>query len=358
MKLPLSFVLLAAVSNLCPGQTDQAQQDARLLADSLGAFTARLVANDKAQDNLCLSPASAGIAMLMAYAGASGETAEALANMLAPEGWDADRIHAAAAALDARLQRDTDGFQLANQQDVWSQSGYPLLASYRKVMRDSYHASFESLDFDKNPDAARKFINRQISRKTQGLIEELLQPGMVSRATRLILTNTLYLNAKWQHQFDANDTYSRNFTLPGGKNKLVKSMFAEASFPALQQQGRQVVRLAYQGGDFALDLVLPANTDDLPEALAMLLTSNGEDWQKKLTDERLRLWLPRFSIQTHESLIQRMGDSALPLGAGADFSKATSDPRGLFISEIIQATSIDVAEQGTRAAAATAVLLV
>ena len=347
MKLPISLLVIYAASSLCPGQAaTQPNPDARLLAGTIGSFAAELFANTEPQDNLCLSPASGAMAMLMAYAGADGDTADALAD-----------IHAAAAVLDARLQRDTAGFKLSSQQSLWTQHGYSLRDSYLKVMSQSYNAAYQSLNFQQDPDTARALINREVSKQTNGLIDRLLTPEEVSQATRLILTNTLYLKAGWLHPFDPNDTYPSDFTLFSGKSKSVQTMSSEASYPARQHRGMQVVRVPYLGGDFALDLVLPANSEGLPEALTMLLTTSAGDWQQQLTEELLRLRLPRFSIQSRESLLEHLGDQAAALGPGADFSKMTSSPSGLFISQIVQATSIDVGEKGTEAAAATAVLL-
>ena len=361
MKSTLALFVAAAAGGLSPGQAiaqPTPQQDARALARAIGSFGARLLEPHGCRHNVCLSPTSAGLALLMAYAGARGETAAELARALAPAEWSPERIHAAAAVLGGGMQRHVDGFQMSSVQGFWAQLGHPLQPDFLTLLSRNYAVTARAVDFEKSHEAARRTINTSIARQTRGRIDQLLQPGDVTAATRLILTNTLYLEARWLHEFAPEDTIDQEFTLDNGEKPRVKTMMVQARFLALHHRGLVVVRLPYLGGDFALDLALPGSTETLPNALGRLLTTSMEDWRRQLARELLIVTLPRFCIESRLSLRARLEAIGVhrAFRPGADFSAITGDPRGLVISDVVQATWFAVAEKGTEAAAATALV--
>src|SRR5262245_19971324 len=189
-----SAMTLLSLSVLAQNPAASPEADAAALAAALGRFGADVMARQPA-GNLCYSPASTALALLMCLAGADGTTAAELQAALAPAGLDGNRLHAAAAALQQRLRRSAKGFELACAQDLFVQQGKPLVSAFVDLLRKHYGLSPRAVDFRQHLDAARTAINARVAEVTRGRIPELLTADLLDDTMRLVLTNALYLKA-------------------------------------------------------------------------------------------------------------------------------------------------------------------
>jgi serpin B len=200
-------------------------------------------------------------------------------------------------------------------------------------------------------------INAWVADKTEQRIRDMLAPGSVDTLTRLILVNAVYFNAAWQRKFTAGATASDTFTKLDGSTTRVDMMNQEALFPYTEGADYQAAALPYDGGELEMLIVLPA-----AGRFEQFERSLGADALKSmlaaLRSENVRLGLPKFRIEGSFSLsaaMQRLGMRAAFTPA-ADFS-GISATESLLIKDIVHKSYVGVDENGTEAAAATAVIV-
>jgi serpin B len=304
-----------------------------------------------ATGNVVFSPASIAAALQMALAGARGDTATELATALHLPGPEA--------AVDGLAQlagiRAGDDLTFRAPNIMWLESAAAVRDDYMK--RLSGTVAVEQCDFARSPDAARQQINAAIAEQTAGKIADLIPPGVIDSMTRLVLTNAVYLKALWVHQFSAKETKQKPFYPERTGPAPVDLMHLRTGLAYHRGDGYQAVLLPYRGGSLAMAAVLPDGS--LTELTGQLGTVGGvggilagllSDGAEQTVD----LSLPRFRITAGFML----ADTLKALGVrtaftdAADFSGISDTP--LRISAVVHKAYIDVGEEGTEAAAATA----
>jgi serpin B len=376
----VGLLLLAGLVTGCAGggQGSVVQADKpRLLPDTTAPETDEVAAGNstfaldlyqklrqEGDGNLFYSPYSISAALAMTYAGARGETEQEMADTLhftLPQ----ERLHPAFNTLDITLtgqsdKESEDAFQLSIANALWGQEGYEFLPAFLDTLAEHYGAGLRTLDFVQETEKARQTINDWVAEQTEGKIEDLIPPGILNPLVRLVLTNAIYFNGKWVLPFDPNDTRDDAFHLPDGSTVQVPTMSQTGSFRYAEGDGYQAVELPYRESNLSMVLLLPeeGRFDEVEVTLsADLVAGVMED----LTTEQVRLSLPKFEFDSEFNLsdvLVEMGmPSAFGLGAeGADFSGMTGD-RALAIGAVIHKAFVAVDEEGTEAAAATAVVI-
>ena len=340
---------------------------ARAAATADAAFAAdmyQLLAEDAA--DTVFSPASVASALLMALCGARGRTATELARVLHLEGagglgglgglGGGPDVVASGLGLVSAWRGDGSGsVTLRAPNTVWVQSGLPLRAEFTARLNEAA-AMFATADFATAPEAARTEINRVIAEQTEGKITGLLPRSAVSRLTRLVLANAVYLKAKWSAPFPAGATSDAPF-YPDGRDRpglTVRMMRATAPRAYLRGDGYQAVLLPYRDASLAMAVMLP---DGPLAALRPKVSAVGlGGLLAGAARHQVALSLPRFRLEASFDLIpdlRRLGVTEAFKG-DADFSGIT-DAEPLRIGAVAHKAYVDVDEQGTEAAAATGV---
>lgn len=305
----------------------------------------------KAGGNAVFSPASVAAALKLALAGARGETADELAAALHLES-----PGEAAASLEELGSLDADGsggLTLRTPNTMWLDETLTVREAYLESLAGT--AGVERCDFAGAPGPSRERINAEVKRHTEGKIANLLSPDLVTPATRLILVNAIYLNALWQHPFPADNTQDKPFYPERMSPSATPTMRLETRMAYHRGGGCQSVLLPYQGGNLAMMIVLPdgplsefAPGFDLEPELGHLTGSGSEC--------RVNLSLPRFRVESSfrlRNVLQALGVRRAFAG-DADFGGICTEP--VAIGEVVHKAFIDVAEEGTEAAAATAIV--
>jgi len=342
-------------------------EDASTLASDNAAFALdayhKLIGSN---GNLVFSPASISLALAMTYAGAVGPTASEMAAVmhytLPPE-----RLHPAFDALDlalaargeGKLGADGGAMRLHIVNAAWGERTHAFQSSYLDTLAANYGTGLNLLDFTKGFASARVTINDWVARQTEDRIQNLLPEDTLDTATRLVLTNAIYFNAAWLTPFDSENTYDGTFNRLDGTKVTTKLMNAALDcVPALQGEGFAAVSLPYQDDRLSLLVVLP-DRGTLPSFESSLDATKLGAIVASLTSQRVRLGLPRFKTETSQDLgelLQALGMSSAFVPGQADFS-GMDGTHDLYISKVIHKAFIDVAEKGTEAAAATAVVM-
>lgn len=350
-----------ACSILCGGpivgaMDSSAAQDPKSIINGLGGNlqVALSAASDDPNSNLVMSPFSVGVALTMASAGANGDTATQMNDVL---GITMDDPHSAMSVLVGNVEQNGAGtFSVAN--SLWTQDGLSINESFDDTLSDQYGADLQVADFRGDPLAALADVNGWVADATEGRIPELLNENQVNELTRFILVNAVHLDAEWSSPFDPESTQLDEFTR--GDGSVVETDFMSQTLPADYAEGAdtQALVLPYTDG-YEMVVVLPA--DGGMAAFEQALADAGGDLDAVLggfVNSKVALVLPTWDIETRVDLalpLQGLG-MTLPFdSANADFSNITTD-EPLFVSGVIHQANITVDEAGTEAAAATAVV--
>jgi serpin B len=311
--------------------------------------------------NLFISPYSISTALAMTYAGARGQTAEEMARALNfPSGHQ--RLHTAFAKLLVDLNGDGKkrGYQLSVANALWGQKNFGFLPDFLNLTRDSYGAGLNEVDFQGATEEARKTINAWVEKQTQDKIKDLLQPGVLNASTCLVLTNAIYFKGFWDSQFNKKATQQRPFHLQGGESVKVPLMYQKGKFRYLDGGDFQALELPYQGKDLSMVILLPKKADGLAALEEKLTASNLAGWLGRLHRDEVHVTLPRFKMIREFRLrgaLAALGMRRAFAPGQADFTGMSGSGRKLFVSEVIHKAFVDVNEEGTEAAAATAVIV-
>src|SRR5579863_2266661 len=361
--ISIPAVLVAAGLMASPGPGVRSRPQRPVPADTvmppLYESFATALFRDAAQHgsgNVFVSPVSAGVALGMAYGGARGQTREEMGRTLGFGAVVPETVAAANARLLASL-RDQKDVQLLIANAMWAQQGVPLSPGYIADLRRDFGADAEAVDFGSR--AAVDAINGWAARSTEGKIPTILTAPPEPRPV-LMLTNAVYFKGQWAAKFDSTKTEVRGFTRPD-RSVVQHRMMTQTGEYAIRvitsPERIAVLRMPYAGNRFSMYVLLPDSGAGLAGAYRALGTA---PWRLAGARTKVHVVLPRFTIRTDLRLndaLKRLG-MAGAFSDGADFSgmmAAGGARRRFAISDVRQATYIDVSEEGTEAAAVTSI---
>lgn len=325
-------------------------KDASAAMNDMGLKMVAALSARQPRQNVFISPLSIFMALAMTESGAGGATREAMRQALAiPPDLSDDQLRTSSAALLKVLQAER-GAELSIANGLWSDSSVPMSSDFVKRCKTSYQADVASLDFQK-PAAANE-IEKWVEDKTHGKISGLVSPDALLK-TRALLTNAVYFHGKWAQQFPKKETAQQNFHLATGGEKKVQMMH-QSSIPGAYRQGDgfEAAALDYRESHMRLYAILPSSGSSPEQALAKISTNQ---LKASAGDVELDLRMPRFTLDYKEELkdvLSGMGMDAA-FQPGADFAPMGSP--NFFIGGVVHKTRLEVDEEGTVAAAATAV---
>ena len=334
------------------------EEGAKLVAEPNNAFAVDLYAKLKdAEGNLFFSPLSISTALAMTYAGARGDTAAQMAQVL-HFGLPQDRLHSAQGALMAKLQaqKKDRGYQLSIANALWGQKGRQFLPEFLDLTKRHYGAGLREVNFAQT-ERARKTINKWVEKQTHDKIKDLIKEGVLDPETVLVLTNAIYFRGDWAYQFEEDRTSDAPFTLLAGDKVKVPMMRQTEDFKYMEGDDFKALELPYKNNELSMIIFLPNKPDGLPGFEKALTAERVATSIAKMGKEEVRVKLPKFKLTSEFLLVDTlksmgMTDAfALP---PADFSGMTGK-KDLFIAKVIHKAFVDVNEKGTEAAAATAV---
>jgi serpin B len=344
------------------GMDQPAEQKANVAALVKGdnAFAFDLYDQLRGQDgNVFCSPYSISTALAMTSAGARGDTAAEMAKALhftlSP-----DELHRAEAAVLAGLNAGGKprGYQLSVANALWGQQGYGFKDDFLKLTQAHYGAGLREVDFARDAEAARQSINAWVSQETKDKIKDLLPKGVLNNLTRLVLTNAIYFKGDWASQFKKDRTRDEDFQTGADKVKT-PLMHQTARFKYLDADTVQLLELPYAGKELSMVVLLPKKVDGLAQLEQTLAADKLAGWLGKLREQEVVVSLPKFKTTCEYSLkgpLEALGLKKA-FGSTADFSGMNGKSRDLFLTAVVHKAFVDVNEEGTEAAAATAVVV-
>ena len=375
MKLPLLLMSLATIT-----LASQAA-DSKIAGQAINALGVDLYRTQAGgEDNLLISPYSIQSALAMTYAGADGDTHAEMQRTLHFPGDDSathGSFKTLASELTALKERSLQQVKQSKERGgpstpielnvanrLFAQSGYPFRPAFLSLVKESYAAPLEEMDFKKAPEPSRVAINRWIETETKNRIRDIIPTGAIKPDMRLVLANALYLRAPWADEFSERTTKNERFLVRGRDGVEVPTMQDLSHLGYARRDGFQVVTRPYHGGELQFVILLP----DEPAGLAALertLTPEVLQQCVGLEKREVILHLPKFRI---EPPTVPLGDSLMKLGmktafdnpkGSANFDRiAPRKPNDyLYIGAVLHKTFLALDEKGTEAAAATVVMM-
>ena len=327
------------------------------------AFALDLYAQLRTQGgNLFLSPYSISSALAMTYAGARGNTAAEMQKALHFDLGQAG-TPSAFAALQTRLTEieKNGNVQLAIANSLWPHISHPFLPEYLAQAKAAYDAVITPLDFAGDTEGSRQTINRWVEKKTRDKIRDLIPAGNLDALTRLVLVNAIYFKGSWAVPFKPARTAPADFFVSADATVQVPLMNQTRGMPYGEFADGQVVKLLYAGGELSMLVVLPKEKVGLAALESQLTPERLAEWRSGLTEQQVQLFLPKFKLTWGvcelKNPLKALGMVAAFLDTQADFSGMDGQADWLYVGAVLHKAFVEVNEEGTEAAAATAVVM-
>jgi serpin B len=310
------------------------------------------------EGNLFFSPYSVSAALAVAYAGARGDTRTQMARALSFL-QDQTRLQTAFALLREKLEESgrRGHIQVSTANTLWPRIGCEFPGGFLKLARKYYGVQITPVDYG-DEETARRTINSWVEEKTQNRIKDLISAGVLDSMTRLVLVNAIYFKGDWATRFDPELTSQEPFLVAQGSQVQVPMMKLKHDFNYAESDSLQVLELPYAGDDLAMILLLPREVSGLAGLEGSLAVENLDTWTKNLEKVEVDVCLPRFEL----SFPFRLDDTLRSMGMIAAFSdqadfSGMDGSRELYIGAVLHKAFVSVNEQGTEAAAATALTM-
>jgi serpin B len=372
MMLPFLLTLVATLPNLsiqqCFSPDDNKLQSspstrqelfAGEQAFSLAMLREAVAVNPK--DNIFFSPYSIYNALLLSYFGAANHTEKSLkAALRIPE--TQSKINTMQAY---QFQKHYEAMREINGSESYElRSANKLFVAKQLKLRECvahlFQDEIQPVDFGVDPEAARQSINNWVEIQTKRHIKDLIPEDKITRDTELVLANAAYFKGLWQSQFLPEHTHKDVFFVSHSKQALVDMMKQKGTFNHIisEHLGAHVLELPYKGNDVSMFIILPpyAKPNGIEAVINQLSVESLQEIVEDDLPRAVEVSIPKFTIEQSIELTPILES----LGVG-DLFQSTSDlsgftgETGLRLDEAVHKAKIAVDEQGTVAAAATAI---
>uniref|UniRef100_A0A8C8VQT4 Serpin family B member 10 n=1 Tax=Pelusios castaneus TaxID=367368 RepID=A0A8C8VQT4_9SAUR len=320
--------------------------------------------------NLLFSPWSISTAMAMVYLGAKGNTAEQMAEV----SWvyreclflrNAITIELLVDALSLEINQPSKNYLLKSVNQLYGEKSSLFNKDYLQSIKKYYRTEPQAVDFMGDAEKVRRQINSSVERQTEGEFRTVLLPvDSVDSLTKLVLVNALYFKGNWAKKFKDGFTKEQPFRMTKNTTKPVQMMFQREKFnwTYIKTVHTHIIELPYVGNDLSMLILLPDDISDDTTGLEML--------ERDLTYEKLSKWtssemmektevdvyLPRIKMEESydlKSTLSSMGMQDAFSEDRADF-RGMSEKNDLVLSHVFHKCFVEINEEGTEAAAATA----
>ncbi len=312
-----------------------------------------VITREEPDSNVFISPLSISYALGMTYNGARTTTEEAMRNVLGYGDLTNQEINESYLNLTNALIKADPKVTMEIANSIWYREGFQVEQDFMGINSQYFDAEVKGLNFD---DAgAVNTINDWVSRKTHEKIREIIDPPIPSEMI-MYLVNAIYFKADWHFQFDKKYTAEKPFYTPWG-TESAELMAQKARYNYYAEDDFQAVELPYGDAEFAMTVFLPSANSSVNEFIQDFDQAKWEDYRNGISEDSVELWLPKIKLEYKNNLSPELKQLGMEIAFDpydADF-RGINPQGGIFISEVIHKTFVQVDEKGTEAAAVTSV---
>ncbi|XP_067851511.1 glia-derived nexin [Heptranchias perlo] len=331
------------------------------LGSELGMKIFSHVVNSKPTENIIMSPHGIASVLRMLQLGASARTRQQLNNVLK---YNSYGIYRKLKRIQKSLteSRNQDIVAIAN--GIFAPSDFAMEQPFIRKTKDVYQAALSNLDFE-DPVEAASVINQWTKNQTRGMITNLISPAILSEATRLVVVNAIFFKGLWKSRFLPENTRNRDFHAADGNVYQVPMMsqrstfnFGMATTPTNVKY--YILELPYHGGTISMFVAVPQEMDIPLSAITPHMNVQSiYTWKVIMREKKLDIALPRFTAEAETNLerpLSALGITDMFDQTKANFGKICRSGQ-LYVSQMLQKAKIEVNEDGTKASAATAAVI-
>ena len=336
----------------------------RKLSESFNEFTLDVYKNlaSKDNENLFMSPSSVMVVMAMVHAGARGNTESQMKKTLKLERLEQKGIHAAFGEFVRSMKKGSDNFTLTMANKLYPHVDKTILDEYVKLVGKHFLTETQMLDYSSNPEACRLEINKWVEEETKNKIKDLLAPGIITDLTALVVVNAIYFKGDWADKFDAKDTRKQPFHVTASKTIQADMMFKsfkKIKYGHIEHLDCSVLELPYKGGELSMITLLPNKQDGLSSMEKKLTANDLMNIGSFLRPTNVNVSLPKFKLESTFKLNDCLTELGMPDVFHMDLANLSgmSKTEQLYVSHVVHKAYVDVNEEGTEAAAATAAVI-
>jgi serpin B len=367
------FLLLCigCIDNDTASETDNVNKDSTMYAHSAddydiaianNAFAFDMYSSIAKEENLVFSPYSIFTAMAICYDGAENSTKEQIAQVF---NYPLSKpvLEAASKNMMDTINSDDDNYDLNTANALWVRKEYPLNQEFTTNSKEYYGGNVTNLDFRAEPEESRVIINEWVASKTNDKIKDLIPVGLITWNTAIIMTNAVYFQGKWMNEFDTTNTERGIFYTSSNNDGIpVDMMYIQEYFSYGEHEHAKIVELPYKGNDLCMYIVLPEE-NNIEEFEDTFTLSDYDTLKSSMESQLVHTYLPRFKIDTKTELpdtLKNMGivdafDGNLANFSGMYDAQLVPEDYNLWLDDVIHQSYINVHEEGTEAAASTAI---
>nr|XP_034181366.1 antitrypsin-like isoform X2 [Osmia lignaria]XP_034181367.1 antitrypsin-like isoform X2 [Osmia lignaria]XP_034181368.1 antitrypsin-like isoform X2 [Osmia lignaria] len=356
LKVKKSFLSVCLVL-LTMAKAENNTQAFRAVSEGINQFSSSLFqcVLEENHGNIIMSPLSAAVVLAMAAFGARGETEKQLKKALHIPSPDTLGTSGYQSLIDDLNNVKVAKLLLANK--VFAAEKFSVKPAYIELTEKYFHSVTQLVNFAKSEEAANT-INTWVKQNTNDRIKEIVNPGDLNSMTAMVLVNAVYFKGQWQDKFDPQNTEERPFHVDENTVKNVSTMFRSGSYlyGELSNLNAKFVLLPYKDDELSMIIILPNEINGLAEVEKKLQNTNIMDILHQGHQREVELYLPKFKIESKIELNEPLNKLGLTdmFTSKANFSGiADAD---LVVSKVVQKAFIEVNEEGSEAAAATAVI--
>ena len=302
-----------------------------------------------ANENFTISPLSLSEMLVMASNGANGETRKQINSIIgANDNISKESLNEAFNGLNEYLARVDSKTTFTTANSVWIDEGFkvkPEFLSDKKLIGETFNQKLSTI---KTMDD----INKWCDIKTSGCIKDILTEPLDDYC-RMVLANALYFKGMWKNKFSKDDTKEKEFTNSDGSKSKVQMMHQANNFLAYEGIDMDFAEFPYGNDNYCMDVFLPHEDKKLDECMKDFDQKTFEEYLKKAGTGEILVEMPRMKLNYKTSLVKPLKAMGMTdaFSDDADFSGISNEKT--YISDVIQATFVNVDEEGTEAAAVT-----
>ncbi|XP_063302077.1 plasminogen activator inhibitor 1 [Pelobates fuscus] len=361
-SISLILLHLVAIATALPPLVRVAQEDVRF-----GVRLFQEVLQDHKEGNLGFSPYGASSALNILQFGTAGETMEQIRKVM-NYGLHERAVYASLRKLREEISQvqtvsgEPKSVHVAD--GLFVQRDLTLTPGFLQRFQSTFRRHVTQVNFT-DPSQAKDILNQWVENQTEGMIKDLLGSNSIPPLTRLVLLSAVHFHGAWKLPFPEKATRQRPFYRMDGSQVQVSMMantgkYNYSEFLTPNGEDYDVIELPYEGGELSMLIAAPYEKEVPLSTITNILTPELiQEWKETMKPVTRFLVLPKFSLLSEVDLkapLERLGVKNMFSAETADFSRLSAE-RPLYVSQAFQKIKVEVTESGTRAAAATAAIL-